>query len=109
MPPPGIAPGLPAPQAGVLLLYYSGGDWRIRVSIPVLNLAKVVCYHVQQSPIASTGTRTRILTLEGLNTTLVLWTHDDGRDHLHVSMTRHVQKKKLRDINRIRTDEGIAH
>ena len=24
--------------------------WRIRVSIPVLNLAKVVCYHVQQSP-----------------------------------------------------------
>ena len=25
-------------------------DWRIRVSIPVLNLAKVVCYHVQQSP-----------------------------------------------------------
>ena len=50
MPPPGIAPGLPAPQAGVLLLYYSGGEWRIRVSIPVLNLAKVVCYHVQQSP-----------------------------------------------------------
>ena len=50
MPPPGIAPGLPAPQAGVLLLYYSG-VWRIRVSIPVLNLAKVVCYHVQQSPI----------------------------------------------------------
>ena len=49
MPPPGIAPGLPAPQAGVLLLYYSG-SWRIRVSIPVLNLAKVVCYHVQQSP-----------------------------------------------------------
>ena len=108
MPPPGIAPGLPAPQAGVLLLYYSG-SWRIRVSIPVLNLAKVVCYHVQQSPNASTGTRTRILTLEGLNTTLVLWTHDDGRDHLPVSVTRHVQKKKLRDINRIRTDEGIAH
>ena len=78
MPPPGIAPGLPAPQAGVLLLYYSG-SWRIRVSIPVLNLAKVVCYHVQQSPNASTGTRTRILTLEGLNTTLVLWTHDGGR------------------------------
>ena len=51
MPPPGIAPGLPAPQAGVLLLYYSGRwVWRIRVSIPVLNLAKVVCYHVQQSP-----------------------------------------------------------
>ena len=24
VPPPGIAPGLPAPQAGVLLLYYSG-------------------------------------------------------------------------------------
>ena len=54
MPPPGIAPGLPAPQAGVLLLYYSGG-WRIRVSIPVLNLAKVVCYHVQQSPAEKHG------------------------------------------------------
>ena len=111
MPPPGIAPGLPAPQAGVLLLYYSG-SWRIRVSIPVLNLAKVVCYHVQQSPNASTGTRTRILTLEGLNTTLVLWTHDDGMDHVQASETRHVQKqsrKKLRDISRIRTDEGRAH
>ena len=111
MPPPGIAPGLPAPQAGVLLLYYSG-RWRIRVSIPVLNLAKVVCYHVQQSPNASTGTRTRILTLEGLNTTLVLWTHDDGMDHVQASETRHVQKqsrKKLRDISRIRTDEGRAH
>ena len=29
MPPPGIAPGLPAPQAGVLLLYYSGGRRRL--------------------------------------------------------------------------------
>ena len=29
MPPPGIAPGLPAPQAGVLLLYYSGGCKRL--------------------------------------------------------------------------------
>ena len=50
-------------------------EWRIRVSIPVLNLAKVVCYHVQQSPMSAfIGTRTRISTLEGLNTTLVLWT-----------------------------------
>ena len=50
--------------------------WRIRVSVPALNLAKVVCYHVQQSPTptASIGTRTRILSLEGINTTLVLWT-----------------------------------
>ena len=83
MPPPGIAPGLPAPQAGVLLLYYSG-RWRIRVSIPVLNLAKVVCYHVQQSPgCASIGTRTRILSLEGTNTTLVLWTQDSGSQLTH--------------------------
>ena len=29
--------------------------WRIRVSIPVLNLAKVVCYHVQQSPMRPSG------------------------------------------------------
>ena len=96
MPPPGIAPGLPAPQAGVLLLYYSG-SWRIRVSIPVLNLAKVVCYHVQQSPNASTGTRTRILTLEGLNTTLVLWTHDDGRVLIHIlgNLWQRTKKKKL--------------
>ena len=53
MPPLGIAPRLSAPQAEVLLLYYGGAlssQWRIRVSIPVLNLAKVVCYHVQQSP-----------------------------------------------------------
>ena len=71
----GIAPRLPRPQRGVLLLDYFG-VWRIRVSIPVLNLAKVVCYHVQQSPnqTASIGTRTRILSLEGINTTLVLWT-----------------------------------
>ena len=31
------------------------GMWRIRVSIPVLNLAKVVCYHVQQSPMRPSG------------------------------------------------------
>ena len=49
MPKLGIAPRLPRPQRGVLLLDYFG-MWRIRVSIPVLNLAKVVCYHVQQSP-----------------------------------------------------------
>ena len=50
MPPMGIAPMLPAPQAGVLLLDYSGARRRA----------------------AFIGTRTRILTLEGLNTTLVL-------------------------------------
>ena len=59
-----------------LIISAVAGHWRIRVSIPVLNLAKVVCYHVQQSPtpIASIGTRTRIFSLEGVNTTLVLWT-----------------------------------
>ena len=31
-------------------LFWRKCIWRIRVSIPVLNLAKVVCYHVQQSP-----------------------------------------------------------
>ena len=63
---------------------YTIAAWRIRVSIPVLNLAKVVCYHVQQSPgCASIGTRTRILSLEGTNTTLVLWTQDSGSPLTH--------------------------
>ena len=62
LPPLGIAPGLPAPQAGVLLLYYSGCT-------------------------AFTGTRTRLLSLEGINTTLVLWTHDKGGRHVHGSAT----------------------
>ena len=53
MPPLGIAPRLSAPQAEVLLLYYSGA-WRCRASIPDLNLAKVVCYHLQHTP---TGVR----------------------------------------------------
>ena len=115
MPPPGIAPGLPAPQAGVLLLYYSGGEWRIRVSIPVLNLAKVVCYHVQQSP--------SMCVHRDSNPNLIL-----GRDkyypctmdaqHLPPLSFRVgcragffvIQRKKIvHDISRIRTDEGIAH
>ena len=51
-------------------------QWRIRVSIPVLNLAKVVCYHVQQSPrSASFGTRTRAYSLEGSNSTPKLRMH----------------------------------
>ena len=82
-----------------------GSGYRSRFS----TLRRLYATMYNNPPHASTGTRTRILTLEGLNTTLVLWTHDDGRDHLHVSGTRHVQKKKLSDINRIRTDEGIAH
>ena len=98
MPPPGIAPGLPAPQAGVLLLYYSG-RWRIRVSIPVLNLAKVVCYHVQQSPNASTGTRTRILTLEGLNTTLVLWTQDACSNWVSALRRPLIKKRKKKILS----------
>ena len=88
--------------------------WRIRVSIPVLNLAKVVCYHVQQSPRggASIGTRTRILSLEGMNTTLVLWTHGKGRTHPPASQKSSgaaPPKRKQYDNCRIRTDEGIAH
>ena len=80
MPPPGIAPGLPAPQAGVLLLYYSGGGcggsgYRSRFS----TLRRLYATMYNNPPCASIGTRTRILTLEGLNTTLVLWTHDSCR------------------------------
>ena len=44
MPPPGIAPGLPAPQAGVLLLYYSG-DCAGRESNPGLVRGRDVYYH----------------------------------------------------------------
>ena len=77
MPPPGIAPGLPAPQAGVLLLYYSGSGnggsgYRSRFS----TLRRLYATMYNNPPCASIGTRTRILSLEGINTTLVLWTHD---------------------------------
>ena len=76
LPPPGIAPGLPAPQAGVLLLYYSGSGnggsgYRSRFS----TLRRLYATMYNNPPYASIGTRTRILSLEGINTTLVLWTH----------------------------------
>ena len=79
MPPPGIAPGLPAPQAGVLLLYYSGrgyggSGYRSRFS----TLRRLYATMYNNPPCASIGTRTRILSLEGINTTLVLWTHVTG-------------------------------
>ena len=42
MPKLGIAPRLPRPQRGVLLLDYFGGI-RIRTEIPILNLTEVEC------------------------------------------------------------------
>ena len=73
MPPLGFAPRLSAPQAEVLLLDYSG------------RKSPEGCPHLKREATdedfecASIGTRTRILTLEGLNTTLVLWTQQNGR------------------------------
>ena len=112
MPPLGIAPRLSAPQAEVLLLYYSGALWRCRASIPDLNLAKVVCYHLQHTPLgcASAGTRTRILCLEGTNTTLVLRTRREssitgnrtpgicvtGRDVTNYTMTDRIAEPPAR-------------
>ena len=73
MPPPGIAPGLPAPQAGVLLLYYSGEgmeDPGIDPGSQPCEGCMLPCTTIPHD--AFIGTRTRISTLEGLNTTLVL-------------------------------------
>ena len=79
MPKLGIAPRLPRPQRGVLLLDYFGGMRQLED--PDIDPVSQLCigymlYHVQrsQNPTASIGTRTRILSLEGINTTLVLWT-----------------------------------
>ena len=115
MPPPGIAPGLPAPQAGVLLLYYSGGGcggsgYRSRFS----TLRRLYATMYNNPPCASIGTRTRILSLEGINTTLVLWTHGVcGRRLLGLGdrcgWGDKMKKRTALDISRIRTDEGIAH
>ena len=72
----GIAPRLPRPQRGVLLLDYFGG-WR-QMEDPGIDPGSQPCEGCMLPcttiPHASIGTRTRILTLEGLNTTLVLWT-----------------------------------
>ena len=49
MPKLGIAPRLPRPQRGVLLLDYFGGIW-IRVEILILSLTEVECYHLNEPP-----------------------------------------------------------
>ena len=76
MPKLGIAPRLPRPQRGVLLLDYFG--FTQRVEDPGIDPGSQPCEGCMLPcttiPLASIGTRTRILTLEGLNTTLVLWT-----------------------------------
>ena len=72
----GIAPRLPRPQRGVLLLdyfgatAYGGSGYRSRFS----TLRRLYATMYNNPPCASIGTRTRILSLEGINTTLVLWT-----------------------------------
>ena len=72
----GIAPRLPRPQRGVLLLdyfgatAYGGSGYRSRFS----TLRRLYATMYNNPPSASIGTRTRILSLEGINTTLVLWT-----------------------------------
>ena len=76
MPKLGIAPRLPRPQRGVLLLdyfgatAYGGSGYRSRFS----TLRRLYATMYNNPPCASIGTRTRILSLEGINTTLVLWT-----------------------------------
>ena len=72
----GIAPRLPRPQRGVLLLdyfgttAYGGSGYRSRFS----TLRRLYATMYNNPPCASIGTRTRILSLEGINTTLVVWT-----------------------------------
>ena len=72
----GIAPRLPRPQRGVLLLDYFGS--RRALEDPGIDPGSQPCEGCMLPcttiPRASIGTRTRILSLEGINTTLVLWT-----------------------------------
>ena len=58
-----------------------GSGYRSRFS----TLRRLYATMYNNPPCASIGTRTRILTLEGLNTTLVLWTHDTCGACVHVS------------------------
>ena len=52
-----------------------GSGYRSRFS----TLRRLYATMYNNPPCASIGTRTRILSLEGINTTLVLWTHDNRR------------------------------
>ena len=86
----GIAPRLPRPQRGVLLLdyfgatAYGGSGYRSRFS----TLRRLYATMYNNPPCASIGTRTRILSLEGINTTLVLWTLDTCT--FHETITRNL-------------------
>ena len=97
MPPLGIAPRLSAPQAEVLLLYYSGrarGGAGHRSRISTLRRLYATIYNTPPCVRASAGTRTRILCLEGTNTTLVLRTHS----FMHVTIwadTRKILRTKI--------------
>ena len=55
-----------------------GSGYRSRFS----TLRRLYATMYNNPPCASIGTRTRILSLEGINTTLVLWTHDACRHRL---------------------------
>ena len=57
VPPLGIAPRLPAPQAGVLLLYYSGRKCVHRDSNPNLNLGRVKYYPCTMNAVLSSAGR----------------------------------------------------
>ena len=78
MPKLGIAPRLPWPQRGVLLLDYFGGSRQLED--PGIDPGSQPCEGCMlpcttiPNQTASIGTRTRILSLEGINTTFVLWT-----------------------------------
>ena len=94
----GIAPRLPRPQRGVLLLdyfgatAYGGSGYRSRFS----TLRRLYATMYNNPPCASIGTRTRILSLEGINTTLVLWTLGLCERSAH-SARGQPKKKKIRE------------
>ena len=61
-----------------------GSGYRSRFS----TLRRLYATMYNNPPCASIGTRTRILSLEGINTTLVLWTHDTCRAGVPASPPR---------------------
>ena len=112
VPPPGIAPGLPAPQAGVLLLYYSG--WRVEdpgidpgsqpcegCMLPCTTIPQM-CVHRDSNPNLNLG---RVeyypCTMNALCCLVAPVSIRPGQSL--------ATNKKKRDISRIRTDEGRAH
>ena len=84
----------PATRLFRLLAESGGSGYRSRFS----TLRRLYATMYNNPPCASIGTRTRILSLEGINTTLVLWTHiQNGLSGPVSESLRRIQKAKFPD------------